>query len=170
MTGIEMDPEVYDIERQIRNHLVESIIFASRDPYFIRILALFITREILTQKKIQEITGISAGKVSEEINRMIEMNLLEEHKPEKRNEKIIYKGKKPSLIFLNYSKHVVSNMITLKDELISINKDLESEREKIKQLEGYNKLKSYSDILVKFILAIDKINQDINNAIKQFQE
>ena len=64
------DPEVYNVEDDIINQLLASPMFSTRDPMFIRILGYFMTRKYLTQKTLKRITGLSSGKISEEVNQL----------------------------------------------------------------------------------------------------
>ena len=88
MSEMEFDPEVYVIEDDIINHFLSAPFFAPRDPLFIKILMLFITRQHLTQKTIQDITGMSTGKISKEVNNLLKLGFI----------KIVDKSKKGKLI------------------------------------------------------------------------
>ena len=71
------DPEVYILEDDIHNQLSTSRMFSTRDPLFIKLLGLFMTRKYLTQKTLKRITGLSAGKISQEVHHLLEDGLIE---------------------------------------------------------------------------------------------
>ena len=78
------DPDVYIIEDEIITHFLNSPMFTGRDPLFVRLLVLFITRKHLTQATLQRITGMSAGKISQEVNHLLDMGLIEIEKTSKK--------------------------------------------------------------------------------------
>ncbi|MFW9970951.1 MAG: MarR family transcriptional regulator, partial [Candidatus Odinarchaeota archaeon] len=104
---IVFDEEVYLIEDDLLNQLAGSPMFSSRDPMFIRILGYFITRKYLTQKKLQRITGLSAGKISEEVNLMAENGLVEIAYISPKG-KITYGAESAGEMLLKFSKSIIN--------------------------------------------------------------
>lgn len=147
------DPEVYVLEDDIITHFLSSPIFSNRDPLFIRILFLFITRKFLTQKTIQDITGMSAGKISEEVNILLDMDLIK-IKNKSKTGKITYSASSAGEVLLSFTGSIINKLVKLENELISMKEDLESKSEYLKNLNGYERLyqnfKQFSESIKKY--------------------
>ncbi|UYP47811.1 hypothetical protein NEF87_004096 [Candidatus Lokiarchaeum ossiferum] len=71
---IEFDPIVEQLESQVISILMKSdSLLIKNKKSFSNIFAYFYTRKILTQKKIQELSGYSIGKISEALKYLIEV-------------------------------------------------------------------------------------------------
>ena len=70
------DPEIKKIENEIIKTLLNYTIFSVRGEITSTILFYFITRKNLTQFELQNLTGFSAGKISQELNEFLEFNLI----------------------------------------------------------------------------------------------
>ncbi|MFX1275848.1 MAG: hypothetical protein ACFFBP_05315 [Promethearchaeota archaeon] len=172
MSEIEFDPEVYVIEDDIINHFLSAPFFAPRDPLFIRILMLFITRKHLTQKTIQDITGMSAGKISEEVNNLLEMGLIEIVDKSKKG-KLTYSANSAGIIFLNLTKFTVNKLVKWEQELSEIKKELEQGKKEFEHLNGFKRIYQNTSYYVDLIKEykkmsdiIDKYTKSIKNANK----
>jgi DNA-binding transcriptional regulator GbsR (MarR family) len=151
---ISFDPDVYVVEDEILYQLATSPMFTSRDPMFIRILGYFITRKYLTQKKLQQITGLSAGKISEEVNLLLENGLIEKSDISPKG-KITYGAESAGLILLKLSRSIINRMTKWNDELVKMRSELEENKNYLKTLNGYTR--------------IYKINQFLLNSISNYQ-
>ncbi|MFX0037930.1 MAG: hypothetical protein ACFFCY_15575 [Promethearchaeota archaeon] len=160
---IPFDEEVYLIEDDMLNQLTASPMFSSRDQMFIRILGYFITRKYLTQKRLQRITGLSAGKISEEVNLLLENGLIEKvHVSE--NGKITYGAESAGIILLKFSRSVIYRMAKWDKELQKMRVELEDNHKDLKNLNGYERIKKIVEFLLianskykRFIELLDKI-------------
>jgi DNA-binding transcriptional regulator GbsR (MarR family) len=160
---ISFDPEIYIIEDDILNQLIASPMFSSRDPMFIRILGYFITRKYLTQKKLQRVTGLSAGKISEEVNMLLEDGLIEKSDISPKG-KITYGAESAGKLLLKFSRAVISRMAKWDDELKKMKMELEDNQNNLETLNGYIRIYKIYDFLLEiisrykiFIDMIDKI-------------
>jgi len=152
MSEIEFDPEIYLIEEEILNILHSTPMFVGRDPTFLRILGLFMTRKYLTQKTLQKITGLSAGKISEELNNFLEMGLIEKAEVSKKG-RIIYSADSAGLILLKFSKSIINRMVKWEKELENMKIDLDSNMKSLENENGYNRIVELTDY---FLGAIKK--------------
>jgi DNA-binding transcriptional regulator GbsR (MarR family) len=147
------DPEVYLIEDDIISHFLSSPIFANRDPLFIKILLLFITRKNLTQKTIQDVTGMSAGKISEEVNVLLDMGLIEIEKKSKTG-KITYSANSAGMVLLNFTGSIIEKLVKWENELRKMKEELEAKRPQLNDLNGYERLyqnvKQFSILINKY--------------------
>ncbi|MFX1279430.1 MAG: MarR family transcriptional regulator [Promethearchaeota archaeon] len=165
MSEIVFDPEVFLIEDEILNLLESTPMFAGRDPYFIKILGLFMTRKHLTQKTLQRITGLSAGKVSEELNRFLEMKLIEKEKISEKG-KLIYTAESAGLILLKFSKSILSRMIKWEEELVELREELEKNKEILENEKGYNQLVKLYNYFADAVMQYKKSFKAIDDEIK----
>jgi DNA-binding transcriptional regulator GbsR (MarR family) len=139
MSEIEFDADVYLIEEEILNMLYSTPMFLGRDPTFLRILGLFMTRKYLTQKTLQKITGLSAGKISEEVNIFLQMGLIEKAEVSKRG-KIIYSANSAGLLLLKFSKSIINRMVKWVQDLEEMKLELESNKKLLEKETGYTRI------------------------------
>lgn len=165
---ISFDPEVYIVEDDIIYQLGTSPMFMSRDTMFIRILGYFITRKYLTQKKLQEITGLSAGKISEEVNLLLENGLIEKSDISPKG-KITYGAESAGIILLKFSRSIINRMTKWNDKLLKMRSELDEKRNYLKTLNGYTRIYKINEFLLNsiskykiFIDMVDKILEDWN--------
>ncbi|MFX1363365.1 MAG: hypothetical protein ACFFCE_10125 [Promethearchaeota archaeon] len=158
---MEFDSEVYLIEDDIINELVGSPMFSTRDPMFIKILGYFMTRKYLTQETLKAATGLSVGKISEEVNNLLENELVHKaHTSEKG--KITYCA--DSLILIRFVRHIIFKMTKWVKSLEKKKLDLEENKSKLENVNGYTQLyKIYNYVLgaiseySKFIKRIEEL-------------
>ncbi|MFW9999538.1 MAG: MarR family transcriptional regulator [Candidatus Hodarchaeota archaeon] len=147
---ISFDPEIYQVEDDILNQLIASPMFSSRDPMFIRILGYFITRKYLTQKRLKRITGLSAGKISEEVNLLLEDGLIEKSDISPKG-KITYGAESVGKLLLKFSRAVIIRMAKWDEELKKIRKELEDNRSNLERLNGYARIYKIYEFLLEMI-------------------
>ncbi|MFW9772884.1 MAG: hypothetical protein ACFFEO_12070 [Candidatus Thorarchaeota archaeon] len=137
---ITFDPEIKRIENEIIDYLLNSIISSARGKITSTLLFYFITRKCITQKKLQELTGYSAGKISQEINNFMELNLIkisENSKPR------IYSME--SIMAETFSRAINLLKINIKWEpkLLKIKRELEENKKILEKLNGYEKIENF---------------------------
>jgi len=159
---ISFDPEIYLIEDDILNQLINSPMFSSRDPMFIRILGYFITRKYLTQKRLQRITGLSAGKISEEVNLLLEDGLIEKSEISPKG-KITYGAESAGKLLLKFSRAVINRMARWDEKLVKMRMELENKRNNLGKLNGYSRIYKICEFLLEIIsnyrIFIEKIDK-----------
>jgi hypothetical protein len=159
---ISFDPDIYLIEDDMLNQLITSPMFSSRDPMFIRILGYFITRKYLTQKRLQRITGLSAGKISEEVNLLIEDGLIEKSEISPKG-KITYGADSAGKLLLKFSRAVISKMAKWYEDLEKMRMELEDNRKNLGNLNGYTRIYKINEFLLdtisKYRIFIDNVDK-----------
>lgn len=160
---IRFDPEVYIFEDDLLNQLVASPMFSGRDPMFVKILGYFITRKYLTQRKLQRITGLSAGKISQEVNTLLENGLIEKVDVSDKG-KITYGAESAGIMFLKFSRSIINKMVKWDDKLQKMKVELENNRKLIGNLDGFSRIYKINKFLLDsiskykiFIDAVDKL-------------
>jgi len=159
-TEIIFDPEVYLVEDDIINQLISSPMFSMRDPMFIRILGYFMTRKYLTQNTLKEITGLSSGKISEEVNRLLDDELIYIASTSEKG-KITYGA--DSFILLRFTRYIMNRMIIKVKELESMKLLLEKSKSDLENLEGYSQIYKIYNYTLR---AISKYSKDLGKIDK----
>ncbi|MFX0023540.1 MAG: MarR family transcriptional regulator [Candidatus Hermodarchaeota archaeon] len=158
---IPFDEEIYLIEEDMHNQLIA--MFSSRDQMFIRILGFFITRKYLTQKTLQRITGLSAGKISEEVNLLLENGLIEKVDVSEKG-KITYGADSAGIMLLKFSRSIIYRMAKWDEKLLNLKIELNQNRNNLEKLNGFSRIYNIIEFLLeaiskykKFIKLLDKI-------------
>ncbi|MFX1390770.1 MAG: hypothetical protein ACFE9Z_11955 [Promethearchaeota archaeon] len=165
---IKFDPEVYHIEEDILNQLASSTMFSSRDPMFVRILGYFITRKYLTQSRLKKITGLSVGKISQEVNSLLENGLIQVGDVSE-NGKITYIAESAGILLLKFSRAIINRMTRWEEEIQKMREELEENKFNLEELDGFSQVYKMSNFLLdaisryrRFINIVDKILKDWN--------
>ncbi|NVM19569.1 MAG: hypothetical protein HWN80_17840 [Candidatus Lokiarchaeota archaeon] len=156
------DPEVYYVEDDIINQLLASPMFSSRDPMFIRILGLLMTRKYLTQKTLKRITGLSSGKISEELNHLLEDKLIYKASISDKG-KITYGA--DFLILLRFLKYIINHMTKWIKELETIKLELENNKSELETLDGYTQIYRIYDYTLNTISKFSEYIQKIDKFV-----
>ncbi|MFX0082224.1 MAG: hypothetical protein ACFE94_10785 [Candidatus Hodarchaeota archaeon] len=159
---IKYDPEVYIIEDDIITELIGSPMFSTRDPMFIKILGYFMTRKYLTQETLKNVTGLSAGKISEEVNQLLEDELIfKAHTSDKG--KITYCA--DSLILLRFSRYIIIKMTKWVKTLENMKLELERNKAEFKDLNGYTQIHKIYDYVLSAISDYSKYIKRIDTVV-----
>ena len=134
------DPEIKKIEDEIISYLLKSVIFTTRGEITSKILFYFVTRKDLSQAELQRLTGYSAGKISQELNSFVELNLIE---ITKKSKPWIYSME--SIVTEMFSRSINFLKINLKWEaqFLEIKKEMEDYKNELQKLNGYSKVKDF---------------------------
>jgi len=166
MTKIqEFDEKVAEFENDIINFMIKSPLFFDQDHILSIIKSYFVTRRDLTQKEIKKLTGLSAGKISQELNSLIKMGLIEKSNISKTGE-ITYSMKSIQKSFLTTSLNAISEVSKAGKIYKNIKNELEKGREKYKNLKGYLKISNLINLLA---LAIP-LNEMLTSKMKELRD
>ena len=140
---MKFDPEIKKIESEIIEKLLNYTIFSVRGEITSTILFYFITRKNLTQSELQNLTGFSAGKISQELNNFLEFNLIE---ISKKSKPWVYTME--SVVTETFSRAINLLKTNLKWELkfLEIKKELEDNRDELQNLNGYDEIKDFIEV------------------------
>jgi hypothetical protein len=143
------DPDIKIIEDEIIEKLLTYTIFSVRGEITSKILFYFITRKDLTQSKLQNLTGFSAGKISQELNNFLEFNLI---RISKKSKPWVYTM--DSVVAETFSRAItlLKTNIKWEEKFLEIKNDLDENREELKKLNGYDKIKDFLEVnLMRFV-------------------
>ncbi|MFW9829189.1 MAG: MarR family transcriptional regulator [Candidatus Thorarchaeota archaeon] len=162
---IQFDPEIYSLEDDILNQLAASAMFTSRDPMFVRILGYFITRKYLTQSRLKKITGLSVGKISEEVNSLLESGLIEKASISEKG-KITYKAESAGIMLLKFSRSVINRMAKWEDVLHNMKRELEDNKKILKSLYGYKRICRLNNSLLDSLLSYKRVVEILDKILE----
>ena len=137
------DPEIKKIEDEIIESLLKYTIFSVRSEITSKIIFYFVTRKDLTQSELQYLTGISAGKISQELNNLMEFNLI---KISKKSKPWVYSME--SVVVETFSRAISLVRTNLKWEtkFLEIKREMIDNKEKLSKLNGYDKVKDFIEV------------------------
>jgi DNA-binding transcriptional regulator GbsR (MarR family) len=161
-------PEVYVIEDEIITYLINNPLFEGRDQFFLKVFGLFITRQYLTQNTIKKVTGFSIGKVSEEVNNLLEMDLIKISHTSKYG-KITYEASSAGLMLLNYAKAILEKLASWESKLVTMKKELDESMKKLQNLYGYNTIYEKTVLYIQIISKYSNLLDQIENAITEIK-
>ena len=162
---VSFDPELIEIEEKIIQYLIDSTLFYSTSATFRRILGLFITRKTLTQEMIKKLTGLSAGKVSQELNNLCEKGFITGTQ-ENKTSPIIYTMDSVDIAFVNDAIRVLNTALDWEPRLNQINEDLQKNRNKLEKLNGYEDITRF----LNFMMPLMAYTKGAMEEIKQLRE
>lgn len=170
MTIIEQfDPDVKKIETEIINRLMQSSISTARGEYTSKILNYFLTRRKLTQRKLQELTDISSGKISQEVNDLVDMGII----------KIIERTSKGEIIYSmesiqseNFTRgiNLVKTALQWEEKFMQIKDELERDKKNLEKLNGYEKIKAIIEENLSLMAGYRKFLELWKNIQQKFEE
>ena len=134
---IPIDKDVAKFEKELIEFMIRSPLFFDQNQIFSMIKSYFITRKYLDQASLRKITGLSAGKVSQELQNLIEMGLVEENKLDN-SRKIIYSMESIQKSFIASSINAVREIAEWQSKLRKIKEELDRDKEELQKLRGYN--------------------------------
>ena len=141
------DPEIKKIENAIIDFFLYHSVYSILKKFALIIDVFFITRKVLTQEEIRDLTGLSFGKVSEVLNKLIKINYIELLKknelkdllPEELKRKKIYILKSIKYSFMMKGVSSMREILKWETKFETIKSELEN-NQKLKTLRGYNEI------------------------------
>jgi DNA-binding transcriptional regulator GbsR (MarR family) len=160
--SIRFDAEIIKIEGEIVAFLQSFPLFALQKSINSTITSYFITRKNLTQEMIHKLTGFSRGIISQELKKLVDMNLIEKSKISSKGE-ITYSMQSATKTFLKNFLNAQKEIFDFFDEIEEVKKQMEIEREEIENLHGFDDVYDLISLftaslplVVKVIEALDK--------------
>lgn len=143
----EFDDEIETIEKDIFKFLMSYSLFIGQKTTFITIKIYFITRGSLTQEKLQELTGFSRGTISQEIKKLISMDLIEKTGVSNTGE-ITYSMKNPVIAFIHSFRDLTNDISKFAKKINTVKEDIDKEKVLIQDLHGFDKVYQLVNTLV----------------------
>ena len=150
ITNEEFDDEIGEIEKDILKFLMSYSLFIGQKTTFITIKIYFITRKYLTQEKLHELTGFSRGTISQELKKLISMDLIEKTSVSTTGE-ITYSMKNPIIAFIHSFRDLTNDISRFAKKINAIKDDIENEKALIENLHGFDKIYELVNVLANSI-------------------
>jgi DNA-binding transcriptional regulator GbsR (MarR family) len=162
---IEFDPEIGVIEKEIMDFIIKSRLLVKLKPLFNKILSFFITRKSLTQNDLKELTGLSAGTISQEINKMLENEIIEVMKISESGQ-ITYSMNSVPNAFMKFNKSVINNLLKWENELNSIKYELDKYKKEFKNFKGFKGMYEIINVIQPLMPLYKESLEIINNLME----
>ena len=160
--SLQFDAEILKIEGEIVGFLQSFPLFALQKSINSTITSYFITRRSLTQEKIHQLTGFSRGIISQELKKLVDMNLIEKTNISSKGE-ITYSMQSATDAFLKNFLNAQREIFDFFDEIGEVKKKMETERDVIENLYRFNDIYDLISLftaslplVVKVIKALEK--------------
>jgi DNA-binding transcriptional regulator GbsR (MarR family) len=161
------DPEIKKIESEIIENLLNFTIFSIRGEITSTILFYFITRKNLTQSELQNLTGFSAGKISQELNDFLEFNLI---KISKKSKPWVYSMESVPVETLSRAISLLKTNLKWEPKFLEIKKELEDNREELEKLNGYDEVTDFLKVNLNRFTGFKKIVQLWEDLKKKYEK
>lgn len=162
MTEINIfNPKVKKIEDDIINFVMNSRLFTGKDTISLLVLGYFLTRRVLTQKDLKNLTGLSTGKISRELNRLIYLGYIE--KQLTRGSQTYYHIKSAKLSLFPYISEFLNVVKKWELRFEQIKKQIEENNTEFEQYENF---KTISEIVKQYLQSVPHIKSIIKEMEK----
>jgi DNA-binding transcriptional regulator GbsR (MarR family) len=165
---LDYDDDIKKIENEVIEFFTYNPMFFGKGEIFSKTFAFFITRKFLTQKQLHDLTGLSAGKISQEINTLCELGIIEKVSSSETGQ-ITYQMKSVIKAFLNVSFNVLSEYMNMKTKIETINSKLEQQKLVLQKLQGYANILRVVKILLGALPFYEKAYNIISNIRKKLE-
>jgi len=143
MADDKFDPEIIKIEDEIIETLLKFTIFSVRGEITSKIIFYFVTRKDLTQSELHNLTSVSSGKISQELNNLMEFNLI---KISKKSKPWVYSME--SVVAETFSRaiNLLKSNLKWETKFLDIKREMEDDKENLIKLQGYNEVKEFLEV------------------------
>ncbi len=167
----DFDPEIRKFENEIIDFFKYQSAYSTLTEFMLIIFVYFITRKVLTQAKIKELTGLSVGKISQVVNALIKKEHIISLNKKKYKELIPKKLERQKLYamisirksFFHSGIKSLKEMLKWETKFALIKAELNNRRDELETLYGYQKIKKKVNELIDLM-------QIYKNAIKLFSK
>jgi len=160
--------DIYILEEKLITIITKSPLFQFLKTDYIPIMGYFITREKFSQKDLKILTGYSIGHISQGLNNLLGLNVIESYKEDgARHSTYIMKSVGFSL--LNRYLKAIQKSNEFKPKLYEINEELELKREKWQDLNGYYQIKEFVKDRIEMMDYYDFLEETMEEELKKFE-
>ena len=154
------DKEPYDrnvrkIEKEIVDYLIQSPLYSTRNEITSRILLYIIFRKETTQNILKNLTGYSSGKISEELNNLVDSGMIIRKKIPGIRKKV-YTFESVDQISTTRVKNIITALLKWEGELDKMKNEMETNRSKLEKMNGYSNILNVIDFYLPAIKLYEK--------------
>jgi len=157
---------IYDLEEKLILLIEKSPLFSFLKSDYIRIMGYFITREKLTQQNLKTLTGYSVGHISQGLNKLLELEIIESYK-EKGARQSTYIMKSIGYSLLKRFLGAIRKGNEFKPMLIEINDQMENRKEEWRDLNGYSQIKTFVEERIEMMRYFDFLEEIMENELNK---
>lgn len=151
---------VRKLEKEIVDYLIQSPLYSTRNEITSRILLYIILRKEITQSLLKVLTGYSSGKISQELNNLVDSGMIiKKKKPGIR--KKVYTFESVEQFSTTRVKNIIATMIKWQDEIKKIKNEMETKRSKLELMNGYENIMSVIDFYLPAIKIYEKLAESL---------
>lgn len=164
---VEKKKDLSVIENEIVKFILDCPLFIIKETRYVLPMAYFLTRKQLTQDKLRELTGLSAGLVSEGLNYFLQKGYIKLHKIKGVRKRFYHL---PSIAIYSYLRYYrrFNSISDQYSRLKEINDELEAKKEELEHLNGFNAIQRRINEFLKAKPIVDKFTLSFKNALDQF--
>jgi len=159
---------IEEIEQEIINFIEKNPLFILDEVKYMPLLSYLITRKRLTQKKLQKLTDLSSGLISEGVNYLLEKDYIEMEKVKGIRQRFYIL---PSIGYSNYLKQLkrFKNINELKGNLEQLFQEMNERKNELKNLDGYNIIYTWIKETLEMFSTVERGIELFKNAISHFE-
>jgi DNA-binding transcriptional regulator GbsR (MarR family) len=167
---VDFDEEIEELEQEIVNFLLnKSYFFTGQKSAFVIIKSYFITRKHLTQEMLHNLTGLSRGTISQELNKFLEDGLIRKSHISSTGE-ITYTLDSVEFAFVHAFYNAQKEIVEFGRELTKLKEEIEKNKESVKDSKGFNQISQIVNLLtlsVPFSLELYKMLEEEFHDLKR---
>lgn len=156
MTIQTFNSEIKEFEKEIIEFLKQSQLFLGERSSTAEILSYFITRKELTQTKLKELTGLSRGTISQELQLLTERRIIQDKNTSDIKAKV-YSMESVITGFINSFLYAVKDYLKYKEKFLQMKKELERQKEQLQKFKNFNRLYQLIMLFLKAFPLIEEI-------------
>jgi len=159
------DKDTYDlnvrkIEKEIVDYLIQSPLYSTRNEITSRILIYIILRKEITQNILKDLTGYSSGKISQELNNLVDSGMIIRKKIDGIRKKV-YTFESVEKISTTRVKNIITVMLKWENELGKMKNEMENKRSKLETMNGYKNIMNVIDFYLPAIKIYEKFAESL---------
>ena len=151
---------VSKIEKEIVEYLVNSPLYSTRNEITSRILIYIILRKEITQNLLKNLTGYSSGKISQELNNLVESGMILKKKIPGIRKKV-YTFESVEQISTARIKNVIAVMVKWQKELDKMKSEMITKQNKLANMNGYYNILKVIDFYLPTIKIYEKFAESM---------
>jgi DNA-binding transcriptional regulator GbsR (MarR family) len=144
--------------------MIRSPLFFDQDQIFSTIKSYFITRKYLDQASLRKLTGLSAGKISQELQKLVEMGLIKETRFNNSKKKM-YSMESIQDSFIKTAIDAMEEISEWQSNLKELKIELERDKKKLQDLKGFEKINN----IIRLFSSSLPLNQKILEILEEYR-
>ncbi|NVM01894.1 MAG: hypothetical protein HWN67_06140 [Candidatus Helarchaeota archaeon] len=156
------------IEEEIVNFIQKNPLFMIDEVKYLPIFSYLITRKRMTQSKLQKLTGLSSGLISEGLDHLLKKNFIELEKIKGRRKRFYVMS---SIGYSNYLKQYQRFKLIngFKIKIEQIYQEMKKREQELKKLNGYEIILEWAKEALKLFVIVEDGIKIFEKALNRFK-